>query len=162
MKSQLNSYFFAEKWEGLGFVLVGLGAIVLAALLWKGAYRGMGLPLILIAFIQIAVGGSVFVRSDAQLASLHAQLDIAPTDFVTKEVPRMEKVMSNFRIYKAVELLVFVLGVALTFAMSRNNFAYSAGIGCIAQASFMLVLDLFAEHRGAEYLAALRALSSSG
>lgn len=71
----------------------------------------------------------------------------------------MEKVMANFRIYKLVEIAIFALGVGLTFAFPGRDFVYSVGIGCVAQGAFMLVLDLFAEHRGAAYLEALRALA---
>jgi hypothetical protein len=159
VREQLSSYFFAEKWEGLAFVLVGIAAFALTAWLWRGAYRGMGVPLVLVGLIQLGVGGSVFLRSDRQEAALLEQLDRSPSELKALEVPRMEKVMANFRIYKVIELLVLALGVALTFAFSDRDFVYSAGIGCIAQGAFMLVLDLFAEHRGEAYLSAVRALS---
>jgi hypothetical protein len=159
MKAQMTSYFFAEKWEGLVFVLVGVLAVGLTAWLWRGPYRGMGVPLVLVALIQIGVGGTVFLRSDAQLAQLEAQLDTAPLALREREVPRMEKVMANFRVYKIIELCIFALGVALTFAFPNRDFVYAAGIGCIAQGAFMLVLDLFAEHRGAAYLEAVRSLA---
>jgi hypothetical protein len=160
MKAQLSSYFFAEKWEGLAFVLVGVAAMALTAWLWRGPYRGMGLPLVLVGLIQIGVGGSVFLRTDAQVAQLTAQLEAAPAAMVASELPRMERVMANFRLYKVIELCVLSLGVALTFLFPHRELPYSAGIGCIAQGAFMLVLDLFAEHRGAEYVTLLR--SSTG
>ena len=72
----------------------------------------------------------------------------------------MEQVMTNVRIYQTVELPVFALGVALTFAFPGRDFLYAAGIGCIAQGAFMLVLDLLAEHLGATYLKSLRSLGS--
>jgi hypothetical protein len=159
MKTHLQSYFFAEKWEGLAFVLVGLSAIALSAVLFRGAYRGMGVPLVLVALIQVGVGGSVFLRSNAQVAEVSVVLAQSPADLRRMEVPRMERVMEKFRLYKALELVVLALGVGLTFAFPKHDFAYSAGIGCIAQASLMLVLDLFAEHRGAAYLSALRELA---
>jgi hypothetical protein len=155
MKAQMASYFSAEKWEGLVFVLVGVAAMALTAWLWRGPYRGMGIPLVLIGLIQISVGGSVFLRTDAQLVELTAQLDSAPMALKTSELSRMEKVMANFRTYKMIELGIFALGVALTYLFPHRDSLYAAGIGCIAQAAFMLVLDLFAEHRGAGYLAAL-------
>jgi hypothetical protein len=159
-KTQMSSYFSAEKWEGLVFALVGVAAMALTAWLWRGPYRGMGIPLTLIALIQIGVGGSVFLRSDTQLAMLSEQLTKEPAKLKAEETPRMQQVMTNFRIYKAVELLIFALGVALTFLYPHRELVYSAGIGCIAQAAFMLVLDLLAEHRGAAYLAMIRSISS--
>ena len=158
MRAQLSSYFFAEKWEGLAFVMVGVAAMALTAFLWRGPYRGMAVPLVLVGLIQVGVGGSVFRRTDAQEAALAAQLESAPATLRAREVPRMERVMANFRIYKIVELCIFAFGVTLTLLFPHQDFVYSAGIGCIAQGAFMLVLDLFAEHRGAAYLAMLRSL----
>jgi hypothetical protein len=156
MKLQLQSYFFAEKWEGLAFVLVGVAAITLAALLWRGPYRGMGVPLVLVALIQISVGGAVFLRTDRQEQQLLAQLETAPSAMASAELARMHGVMANFKIYKLVELCIFALGVLLTYAFAHREFVYSIGIGCVAQGAFMLVLDLFAEHRGDAYMHALK------
>lgn len=158
MREHLASYFFAEKWEGLVFVVVGVAAIVATIALWRGPYRGMGVPLVLVALVQIAVGGAVFLRTDAQVAELRAELDAAPAQLRAREVPRMEKVMANFRVYKAIEISVVALGIALALLFRRRDFVFAAGIGCIVQGAFMLVLDLFAEHRGEAYLAAVRAL----
>jgi hypothetical protein len=118
----------------------------------------MAIPLVLIALIQIGVGGSVYLRTDGQVAALSAQLAKEPAAYVSAETARMEKVMAGFRTYKVVEIAIFALGVALSYAFARRPMAYSAGIGCILQASAMLVADLFAEHRGQAYLDAVRAL----
>jgi hypothetical protein len=159
VKATMASYFFAEKWEGLAFVLVGIAAMALTVALFRGPYRGMGIPLVLVGLLQIGVGGAVFRRSDAQLAELTTQLESAPAIFQSREAARMEKVMTNFRLYKMVEICIFVLGVGLTFLFPHRDLLFAAGIGCVAQGAFMLVLDLFAEHRGAVYLAAVRALA---
>lgn len=160
MKDQVQSYFSAEKIEGLAGALVGMAAIGLSIYLWLKAspYRGMAFPLVLVGLIQIGVFGTVFLRTDKQVAELTAQLDTSPSDFKAKEIPRMEVVMKSFRTYKMTEIAILVAGVLMTFLWRERNMVYSAGIGCILQGSLMLVADLLAEHRGEEYLRALRAL----
>ena len=160
MREVLTGYFAAEKLESWFFLGVGLAALAVAAWLWatgSGA-RGMAVPLVLVGLIQAVVGASVGLRTDAQVAALTAQLEREPKGLQAAEVPRMEKVMANFTLYKVVELAVLLGGVALTVFLRRSEFAYFAGVGCVLQGSLMLVLDLFAEHRGEAYLAALRAL----
>lgn len=160
MREQLISYFSAEKQESLVFLGAGLAAIALSAWLLRtgSAFRGAAVPLVLVGLIQLTVGGAVFLRTDAQIAALLARLEAAPATLAHDEVPRMETVMRNFSVYKIIELAIFALGVALTYAGRDRATLYAAGIGCVAQGAVMLLCDLFAEHRGAAYLALLRQL----
>jgi len=73
----------------------------------------------------------------------------------------MEVVMRNFELYKGIEIALLLVGVALTYAFRHKELVYGIGLGLVLQASLMLVLDLFAERRGDEYLAALRALPTA-
>ena len=160
MKDQIQSYFSAEKIEGLAGTLAGICAIGLSIYLWVKAspYRGMAFPLVLVGLIQIGVFGTVFLRTDKQVTELTAQLATSPSDFKAKEIPRMEGVMRNVRTYKVIEIAILLGGILMTFLWREKNMVYSAGIGCILQGSLMLVADLLAEHRGEEYLRPLRAL----
>jgi len=160
MQEQMVRYFSEEKAESWLFILVGV--VALGASVWLlrtgSAYRGMAYPLIAVGLIQIVVGGSVAFRTDAQVAALTAQLASSPSAFQLAEVPRMEVVMRNFALYKGVEIALLLVGVALTYAFRQKELVYGIGVGLVMQASLMLVLDLFAERRGDEYLSALRAL----
>jgi len=139
--------------------VVALGASVW--LLRTGSsYRGMAWPLIAVGLIQLVVGGTVAFRTDAQVAALTAQLASSPSAFQLAEVPRMEVVMRNFALYKGIEIALLLVGVALTYAFRQKELVYGIGVGLVMQASLMLVLDLFAERRGDEYLAAVRAIST--
>ena len=160
MQEQMESYFAAEKAESWLFILVGVVAIGVSAWLLRSGstYRGMAYPLIAVGLIQLVVGGTVAFRTDTQVAALTRQLSESPAAFQTAEVPRMEVVMRNFEFYKVVEVVLLLVGVALTYAFRRKELVYGIGVGLVMQASVMLVLDLFAEKRGEEYLAAVRAL----
>ena len=70
----------------------------------------------------------------------------------------MNTVMGNFRIYKAIEVILAIAGLLLTFFFRDQLFWYAFGVGLLAQAGIMLVLDLMAEQRGEVYKYAVNSL----
>lgn len=155
--------FAVEKQESVLFVAAGAVALLAAAMLLRGGgpYRAMAWPLLAVGIIQLAVGGSVFVRTDRQVAVLEARLAADPGAYRAEERARMERVMAAFRLYKAVEIALLATGVALVLAFPRREGLYAAGIGLVLQAALMLVLDLFAEKRGRDYLDAVARLGGA-
>jgi hypothetical protein len=67
----------------------------------------------------------------------------------------MQTVMKNFSIYKMIEMLLLITGLAMVAFWQRNDIAAGIGVGFILQAAITLTLDIFAETRGADYLATL-------
>lgn len=161
MIKHMTDYFTAEKQESLAFVLVGVIAIAIALWLWTNGHRfkAMAYPLVLIAMIQLAVGGTVYVRTDRQLAHLIEQSVSAPAVFKQTETARMQAVMTSFSLYKAIEIFLLVAGILLAVVFSRYDAAAGVGAGLVLQSALMLGLDLFAEARGKAYLAALTAFT---
>jgi hypothetical protein len=160
MQAELLSYFEAEKQESLLFLGVGVAAIGVSIYLLATAhaYRGMSYPLIAVGLIQIAVGGTVFFRTDAQIAALTAQVASEPLAYQAAEQARMKKVSASFELYKVIEIALLAGGIGLTYLFSRNPRLYAVGIGLILQASLMLILDLFAERRADRYVEQIAAL----
>ena len=118
----------------------------------------MSYPLIAIGLIQIAVGGAVLLRTDTQIADLTSTLSREPSVYQTAEQARMKKVTANFKLYKIIEIAILAAGIVLTYFFSNRVGLYGAGIGMILQASVMLILDLFAEHRADRYVEQITAL----
>lgn len=165
MQAAMVAYFSAEKQESLLFVLVGVAAIAASAFLLARRHRlrAMAYPLIAVALIQIAVGGSVYLRTDAQVATLQAQLVLAPAAYRAEELARMDKVSAGFRLYKGIEIALIAAGAVMIAAgVRRRQALVAAGIGLVLQASIMLVLDLFAERRAEQYIEAIRQLPAPG
>lgn len=160
MINHMSSYFSAEKQESLIFVAVGLLAIGLSVWLCMNGHRlkSMAWPLVAIALMQVAVGASVYLRTDTQMSTLSAQLVANPAALQAEETTRMQTVMNNFSIYKAVEMLLLIVGVGTIALLQRHDLAAGIGVGLVLQAAFTLTLDIFAEARGADYLSALRAM----
>ncbi len=162
MINNMSSYFVAEKQESVIFIAVGLLAIGLSVWLWMNGHRlkSMAYPLVFIALMQIVVGGLVYLRTDAQLSTLSAQLQVSPAAFKAEETPRMQTVMKNFSIYKAVEMLLLIIGVGMIAFLQRHDMAAGIGVGLVLQAAFTLTLDIFAEARGADYLSAVQGIAT--
>lgn len=160
MIEKMTAYFAAEKQESLLFMAVGLLAFGVAVWLTLNGHRlkSMAFPLVAVALIQLVVGGSVYFRTDGQLAELRKQATETPTAYKAEETARMTVVMKNFTLYKWIEIALLAIGVGLVALWQRHDVAAGVGAGLVLQSAFMLCLDLFAEARGEEYLVALRAL----
>jgi hypothetical protein len=163
MLKAMAEYFTAEKQESLWFLAVALLALVVAVWLWINGHRlkSMAFPLVAVALIQLGVGGSVYLRTNNQLATLSAQAQSSPAAFKLEETKRMQVVMKNFSTYKIVEIALLLVGIGLVAFFQRSDLASGIGAGLLLQAAFMLAFDMFAEARGQDYLAALKAFSSS-
>ena len=157
MIKEMSSYFAAERQESLLFIAVGLLAIGLGAWLWMNGHwlKSMVFPLVVIGLLQMVVGATVCLRTDAQLNALSAQLQTQPMVLKVEETERMQTVIKNFSIYKTVEMLLLVVGVGVIAFLPRSDFAAGIGVGLVLQAAFTLSLDVFAEARGADYLSVL-------
>lgn len=157
MINHMSSYFAAEKQESLIFIAVGLLAIGISVWLWMNGHRlkSMAYPLVVIALMQMAVGASVYLRTDTQLSTLSAQLNANPAALKVEETNRMQTVLKNFSIYKAVEMVLLIVGVGMIAFLQRYDMAAGIGVGLVLQAAFTLTLDIFAEARGADYLSAI-------
>lgn len=154
IQHELTRYFLAEKYESLVFVLVGVVAIGISVWFWLNGhvFKTLAFPLVAVGIIQIIVGGSVYLRSDDQIATLRKQVQTAPAAYKADEIKRMDVVNRNFIIYKWVEVALFLAGVGLVMMFPRNNTWYFIGAGLIMQSAFMLSADLFAEHRAHLYV----------
>lgn len=160
MINHMSSYFSAEKQESLIFLAVGLAAAGISVWLWMNGHRlkSMAYPLMAIALMQMVVGSSIYLRTDTQLSTLSAQLQANPAALKAEETTRMQTVMSNFSVYKAVEMVLLIVGVGMIAFLQRHDVAAGIGVGLVLQAAFTLTLDIFAEARGADYLTALHAM----
>ena len=168
--SFIYKYFTDEKQESLLFLLAGLASIILSVVFYffvktnPSLYKGAAIPLLAIGLIQLVVGYSVYARSDKQQSDIAYKAGTDPRFIKNTEIPRMEKVMKNFVIYRYVEIVLALLGIGL-FIYFRNDavqqFGKGIGIALAIQALIMLGADGFAEKRGKVYLESLSKFISS-
>jgi hypothetical protein len=162
MMNNMSDYFVAEKQESVIFVVVGLLAIGFSLWLWMNGHRlkSMAYPLVVIALMQIVVGGTVYLRTDSQVSTLSAQLQVNPAALKAEETARMETVMKNFSIYKSIEMLLLIMGVGMIAFFQRHDVVAGFGVGLVLQAAFTLTLDIFAETRGSDYLSVVQSIAT--
>ena len=160
--NSIEKYFYAEKYESVIFVLVGVAAIAMATYFFvkvkQPFYNGMAYPLVAVALIQIVVGSAIYFRSPKDISRVNEIVQTDKTRIQTEEIPRMQAVMKNFEIYRWVEIALLALGLIMFFYFQPMAIWKGVGLGLSIQAGFMLLLDFFAESRGAVYLEYLRTL----
>lgn len=155
-----DTYFNAERAEGLLFVLTGVVAIAVAIWAWRQGtfWRGAAWPLIAVAVIQVYVGASVGLRSAKD--SLRVQHIVAQEQvrIASEEIPRMQAVMKSFVTNRWIEIGFLIVGLLMLVLATRGGAWQGASAGLTVQVGLVLLLDLFAERRGQAYLAWLQSL----
>jgi hypothetical protein len=156
-------YFNGEKAESYIFILIGVIALAMALyfifVLKSSFWKGVAAPFIIVALLEFAVGYTIVTRSIIDTARVETFILKEPQSIKTFEIPRMEKVMSNFVIFRYVEIALIILGIALMYSSLNDTFWRGIGLGLFIQASIVLSLDFFAERRGHIYLEYLKELS---
>lgn len=152
----IQLYFNAERAESMVFIAIGIVASVAGIyfLLFfkKPFYTGIAWPLIIIAVIQLFVGGAVFIRSPKDIARVEIMFSTNHLALTTEEIPRMETVMKNFAVYRWVEIALAAVGVILILTQIFGSMGKGIGTGLFIQSFLMLMADYFAMKRGQVYL----------
>jgi hypothetical protein len=104
-------------------------------------------PLGVLGLLEIVVGAIVLRRTPR------------PAEELERERARMRRVIASFRMCKVAETVLLTAGLTLMMLFPRHTPLYAAGLGCLVQASVLLVLDRVAERRAREYAAGLDATS---
>jgi uncharacterized membrane protein len=162
-KTDIEKYFNAEKSESGLFIAIGIIAVVLALVFFFGLktnfYKGAAMPLLLVGLLLGIVGFSVYQRSDAdRLRNVYAY-DMNPSQIKEQEIPRMEKVMKNFVLYRYIEIALAIIGIGLFFYFNNieDKLLWKGfGLTLFIMAIVALGADFFAEKRGAVYLNGLK------
>jgi hypothetical protein len=155
-------YFNGEKAESYIFILLGVIAFAMALYFFfalkTSFWKGVSVPFIIVALLEFVVGYTIVTRSPKDIARVETYLQQAPKNIKTIEIPRMEKVLSNFVEYRYVEIALIILGIVLMYSSMQDTFWRGLGLGLFMQASIVLCLDFFAERRGHIYVLYLQEL----
>lgn len=160
-----ESYFKQEQIESLIFIILGILSICLA-LIFLGIikysfFKGMAVPLLLIGLTQLTVGSIVYLRSPEYKYRVTQMLINERSKIKTEEIPRMEKVMQNFTVYKWIEIVLILASIILLiiFYYSPQTYWKGLALGLLIQAIIMLSLDVLSENRGQVYIEQLQKIS---
>jgi hypothetical protein len=155
-------YFNGEKAESYIFILIGVIAFAMALYFIFGLktsfWKGVAIPFFVVACLEFVVGYTIVTRSQKDINRVEQFVKSEPQNIKTLEIPRMEKVLSNFVIYIYVEIALIILGIVLMYSSMNDTFWRGIGLGLFIQSSIVLCLDFFAERRGHIYVVYLQEL----
>lgn len=161
----LHAYFRGEATEAW-FFIVPAGLLLMAvgsALLWQNRTPfdfGLSLPSLLFGLLLVVVGGTVGARTPSQVAQLEAVYQRSPVELAQAELPRMEKVVQNFRTTFYAFGALAAVGLVLLYGV-RREWSTGLGIALIVGAGIGLTVDGVAERRAHPYVEALKSLTRS-
>lgn len=155
----MHTYFRGEKIEAMWFIAVtGVALLIFGGVALKverGGYSwGVAIPSLLFGVILLGVGLGVGLRTNQQVTEIEISFKQNPSALLQKELPRMEKVNSNFRTtYYALGALAF-LGLLIHYLVGPE---WGRGLGStlVLLGAIGLLIDGFAERRAEPYTAAL-------
>ncbi len=155
-------YFKQEQIESLFFIILGIIAICLAfiflGIIKYSFFKGMAIPLLLIGIIHLTIGTTIYLRSPEDKYRVTQMLINERSQIKTEELPRMEKVMQNFTIYKWIEIILIAGAILLfiVFYSSPQTFWKGLALGLLIQTSIVLSLDVLAGKRAHIYMEKLQ------
>jgi hypothetical protein len=156
----LRSYFTGEKSEAMWILLAGVACLLAAVWLWFAARqpfaRGLATSLLLVAALGLGVGGSVYWRTDRQLADLAELQRVDQPRFAAEEGPRIRQVVRSFGIYRAGYAAAVLVALACVFALG-SAYGHGLAVGLLVLAALGLTIDYYAEARAVEYVRRLEA-----
>jgi hypothetical protein len=156
----LRTYFSGEKSEAAVILLAGTACLLAAVWLWfwvrQPFARGLALSLLLTAALGIAVGGSVYFRTDAQLRQLVELQQRDPGGFATQEGPRIHAVVKSFGFYRMGYAIAVLLALVCVFVMGRPGY-HGLAVGLLLLAALGFTIDYYAEARAVSYMQSLEA-----
>ena len=161
----IRTYFAGEKFEAAWILLAGLIALVLVAWFWFGSRepfaRGLAASLLLTAALGLSVGGTVYLRTDRQVAALVELQRADPARFAAEEGPRIRAVVRSFGLYRIGYAVAVLLALLFVFVIGTPRM-HGVAVGLLVLAALGFTIDFFAEHRAVVYERALIAQGAIG
>jgi len=156
-------YFNGEKAESYIFIIIGVVALAMALYFFVGLktsfWKGVAIPFFIVACLEFIVGYTIVTRSPKDIQRVEHFVQAEPQLVISQEIPRMEKVMQNFVLFRYVEIIFIIIGIGLMYSSTNDTFWRGIGLGLFIQASIVLSLDFFAERRGHVYMAYLKTIA---
>ncbi len=158
----IEEYFTGEKVQCTIGIIIAAASIATALFLLlqvkTNFSKGVAYPFLAISVVLSAICIGVVFRSSKDIQRVNRFIEQDQSKIQADEIPRMEKVMRNFKIIKWGEICVFVIGLGLFLFSPNATLIKGVGLGLIIQAIMMYCFDFFAEHRGKIYWDFLQSL----
>lgn len=160
--NSIVKYFTGERLESFLFLGLGLLGLALAIIFFSvtktSFMKGIAIPFLLVSALEIIVGLTLIYRSPKDIIRVETYLSEKTEMIQKEEIPRMEKVMRNFILFRYTEITLIIIGIILMYGAKQNSLWNGIGVGLFIQSSTVLLLDFFAERRGQVYLEYLKSI----
>lgn len=161
--SPVHKYFLGERLQCSMGIVLALSCIALAFWLRTSQatdfYRGLFYPFVIIPLLLLLICTGVVLRTGRDIKRVDQFISSEPEKIISLEIPRMEKVMQNFKWIKLIELSILATGIMILVLYRGTGFMAGLGLGLLLQSLIMYGFDLFAEKRGEVYLDFLKHLN---
>ena len=156
----IHTYFKAEKYASLFFVILGATFILGTFYFWLAVnlpfFNGLGWPVLFVAFLQFFAGLFIYFRTSTDLNLVLNFASKHPKNIKNMEMPRMAIVLARFKLYHKVEIALCLFGLIVFLMGASEGFLRGFGLGIVVQSGIMLIANSFAELRGKHYLFSLK------
>jgi hypothetical protein len=161
----MQIYFRGEKLEALWFILpIGIFLIILGIVTLKAEHGGfawgVAIPCLIFGIIFMGTGIGVGTRTKGQVAQIEQSYLKNPVEMVQKELPRMKKVNTNFKLTYIILGVLIAAGLCIHY-MGGANWGRGLGAALILVSAIGLLVDGFAERRVEPYTAVLEHIAET-
>lgn len=161
--NQIEQYFNGEKFQCSVGIIISIFLIALSFFLFKmntAVYKGMACTFVTLSTFLIIICIGVVVRSPKDIIRVNQYLKAEREKIETVEIPRMEKVINNFKVIKIVESILVLFGLVFLLIFSKNDLFKGIAIAIILQGLVLFTFDFFAEKRAKPYYLYLKTLNN--
>lgn len=158
----ITTYFSEERITALCIIIIGIMTIFLACIflliIKYSFFKGIAIPFLVIGLLQLIIGTVIFTRSPNDIIKVQHSLRDEPQKIKTEELPRIEKVIHHFTIYKSVEVFLIISCGILLLLLRKTNHVFWKGVllGVLIQTVFLFTLDMVADKSAQTYLKQLK------
>jgi len=160
MDNILN-YFNGERIQcfiGAIASIIFIAISVFFLLQQKTFLKGIAYPIILLSILLLLICIGIITRTSNNIERVSAFHKETPDRIQIEEIPRMEKVMKSFKMIKKIEVVIFIIGLVLTYLFWRNELIRGIAIGLVVISISLYTFDHIAESRGEKYIQFLKSI----
>ncbi len=160
----INEYFTHEKNISILFIVNGCISVFIAVLFFGiikyAFYKGMASAFLILGFLQLIVGFSVFSQTNSLITLVSAAFNNNNNFEKNSEIERVHQVISSLSVFKISEIICVLIGMILILSCKQNTQKFWKGIGLALtiQASLIFIFDFIAYNNATLYLNTLMQL----
>jgi len=157
----ITTYFNGEKFQctiGAIASMLFIASSIFFLFQQKLFLKGIAYSTIPISILLLVICVGVIFRTSKDIERVSTFYREKPESIQVEEIPRMEKVIKSFNIIKKVEIVIFIIGLALAIIFWRNELIRGVAVGLLIMSVSLYTFDHIAESRGVTYIQFLKSL----